>query len=147
MRCIKGGCLQPDKNKHIIDSFIKPSDEKTFCGLKISSPQYDFYKNKLFRIIFRFEDIDEEHNAIFSSITHKLKQHYGMRMVSDTERQIDSYRSSHVVVLASEHGVVAKIVSYKYGSCWITPYVKLQKTELINTLNKAMNPKYIPKNY
>ncbi|MCD6526114.1 MAG: hypothetical protein J7K75_03870 [Desulfuromonas sp.] len=148
MQCVRGACSSdPNQHNFMVASYTRLTDPLSFCGYVITQPQYDFYQDELFRVRFKLNATETDPESCLEIIEQELVARYQMTCVSEYEDRYDDTRSTLKLVFQSDAGVVAQIVWKKFGHCWGTPYVKLQKTELINALNKTMNPQYISKSY
>jgi hypothetical protein len=145
MVCLRGTCSSdPAEQGVIIASYTRITDAPRFCGYKIASPQYDYYQDKLFRIHFRFINCGSNPDEYLETIEDRLTE-LGMSYVEERETNPTEGQSTLKLVYKSADGIVAQIIIRRYGSCWGLPLIKFQSIELIDALNKEMNPRYVSK--
>jgi hypothetical protein len=131
----------------LITSFQQKNSSELFAGYAITSPRYDYYQDQLFRIKFRFKVAEEDQDHFLDTIRQHLRDQYQMSYVTEKVSRVNEFQTTYLLVLESPSGVVARIVRHRYGNCWAPPYIKLQKTEIIDKLNHEMNPNYIARAY
>lgn len=144
MECVRGACDTDSTKRIITSSYVNPQDPNQFYGYDITPPRYDYYNDELFRVSFKIKTDNTAPEFYLEAIEAALVDHYDMEWLGEDEHEINANLLSHVVGYSSDSGIIVHIYWEKRDRCWSAPSIRIQKTELIDQLNKDMNPDYIP---
>ncbi|WP_316347286.1 hypothetical protein [Desulfuromonas acetoxidans] len=148
MECIRRATFNDFENQETVySSYTRQSDAGQFHDLTITQPVYDFCDEELFRIRFRLAVEDQEPEEALEALGNILEKWYQMTFVHEETQSTSEHCIAHKWVFKSSQDIVAEVSWKRYGGCWDMPIIKVQKSQLINKLNKAMNPDYISKAY
>lgn len=143
MICIKGTCLDDlasgERTNRLFVSYNKPLDLTHFGEVAISSPQYDYFEDQLFRISFKLLCRSGREDSCLVKVADELNYDYGLTPVQGTSQESnlsdfinrDFYTDSGLVVrLSWESGQGA--------------LAEIYDLPLMDTVRSTANPNYRP---
>jgi hypothetical protein len=147
MICIKGTCLDDlapgERTNRIFAAYNNPVDLTHFGGVAISSPEYDYFEGRLFRIMFRLHCRSGREDSCLGKIIDELDSDYGLTPIPGSPRETDLPpvidRDFH-----TDSGLVVRL-SWSVGySDWQRPYVEIYDLPLMESVRSTSNPNYRP---
>jgi hypothetical protein len=145
MICIRGLCPVGEVGVGIsTNSFIPTAyNQKTaithFHGVKISTPEYSYFEDKMYMIKFSIECKSNAEEECVDAVKRGLDTEYGLKPLVSTRS--DSLTSADEFV--TESGSLVAIIRSKEGGR-SSPTVRIVDNTLMNQLRRFYNPNYLP---
>ena len=147
MICVSGPCLAKEtESKHpIVSKYNLPVDITHYGGVKISSPEYDFFDNQLFQVGFKAECKADKARVCIDDIVNELDAQYGLEQIKDVYKEYSDQQAVHFYQYLTDTGAVIKIYWEKNINRWGYPSIKIYEKPLLDAVRVFSNPNYIPK--
>lgn len=146
MHCVRTAAFTDHHHQpQVVTSFKRNDTVFTFAGFETTEPFYDYHNDVLFRIRFHLKDVKQPPTQCLQQIRDLFTSNLGMELISEDEKPFLENITSHFLVFQSSNGLMAQVIWQTYGQDWDFPAIKIQRIDLINQLNAAMNPRYVSK--
>lgn len=158
MICINGPCsfgqIRPDilQNKIDLSIYKKPVDITTYGGWEISSPEYSFFEDRLYRVAFNIQCVygfkiscrDDQIRRSIEEVTYALDQEYGLEIINNVAVELNATQSYELQKYKTGDDTIIEIGFDKSDQGLSRPYVIIDSYSMIEKVRKASNPKYKP---
>lgn len=148
MICLNGLCMadssSEERTNRIFSSYNKPVDLTHFGGVAITSPQYDYFENQLFRISFQLRCRVSQGDACMESVADELDRTYGLTAIQDAEQETFPGRTVLTREFRTDAGAVVSFSRDKIDGQWQQPLVRIYDLPLMDSVRESANPRYRP---
>jgi hypothetical protein len=143
MICTRGVCLDP-QFKADFSRYKMPLDISFFGSVEIGTPVYDYFENRLMRIVFSMVGNENNFNADLQSVVATFGRLQGMTLVRKIRLPLSDKQEVWVNKYMTGQGHVVEIDRRKRHGLWVGTWVKYYDKVRLDEFNLTVNPKYIP---
>lgn len=151
MVCIKGNCLSKKNDdieilKNPVSTYVMAEDKCLFDNVKITIAEYSYFKDRLFRIVFRLECSEINSEACITSAVKAFNDKFDLTLLVTTKIDYVALGISHMFYeYVTKSGALISInQEFKSGKP-VDPQVEIFDKGLMDEVILSVNPEYKPK--
>jgi hypothetical protein len=149
MVCTRGPCaearrsLDHNSRVRILTSYKRAVDSSFLGPVEIASPRYDFFEDRLVRVMFRIECEKDSAAACVSSVLTSLGSGAELILLEKIVRQASAAdQPIRQSIYRLQPGIVVMVDYPGRNDRWESPLVQIYDEHLMEKLRRAANPNY-----
>ena len=151
MVCIKGNCISKKNDdiknlKNPVSTYVMTEDKCLFDNVKTTVPEYSYFEDRLFKIVFRLECSEINYEACITSAVKTFDDKFGLTLLVATKTDYAALDISYMVYeyVTKSGALISVSQEFKFGKSG-DPHVEIFDKGLIDKVNLSVNPEYKPK--
>ena len=148
--CVRGLCplgdmgVEINDNPRILPVYCKEKDITHFNGVRISSPEYSFFDNQMFQVLFDIQCEGSSQQTCLDQVQRGLEARYGLKQLEETALGDNNHETGSATLFVTDSGSLVAIFAFDSNKTNRHPAVKIYDQALMDQVRKSVNPRYQP---